>query len=186
MENASDALIIAGSVLLLIIALTVSISSFSNLKTQVDELVSTDEKLDYSTIDGEYLGYLKSKESTETRIVEVETIISAIRRIRGEGYTIYIEDNDIFNNSEISNYFEANGVVESDYRVNKGDLKAIKLSEAGSLHKCIEKSKTMENFYKILMQNNKKYKEYVGVYQNNTEVSSVNKTTYKIITFVSI
>lgn len=39
MENASDALIMAGSVLLLIIALTVSISSFSNLRLQVAELM---------------------------------------------------------------------------------------------------------------------------------------------------
>ena len=48
MENASEALIMAGSVLLLIIALTVSISSFSRLKVQTDEIVSFSDQVEYT------------------------------------------------------------------------------------------------------------------------------------------
>ncbi len=39
MENATEALMMAASVLLLIIALTVSITSFSNLRIQVAEII---------------------------------------------------------------------------------------------------------------------------------------------------
>ena len=39
MEDATDALIMAGSVFLLIIALSVSISSFSKLKIQTEEIL---------------------------------------------------------------------------------------------------------------------------------------------------
>ena len=48
MENATDALIMAGSIFLLIIALTLSISSFSRVKTQIDDIVLSREKVEYA------------------------------------------------------------------------------------------------------------------------------------------
>ena len=43
MENAVDALKIAGSVLLLIIALTVNISTFSRIKTEFEQIIKNRE-----------------------------------------------------------------------------------------------------------------------------------------------
>ena len=99
MENATDAIIMATSVLLLIIALSVSISSLSNLKTQVQDILSQRDEVDlstYSVKNGEttttsYNNYIKNNTDIDVRKVNAETIITLIRRMRKENYTIYIK-----------------------------------------------------------------------------------------------
>ena len=99
MENATDAIIMATSVLLLIIALSVSISSLSNLKTQVQDILSQRDEVDlstYSVKNGEttttsYNNYIKNNTDIDVRKVKAETIITLIRRMRKENYTIYIK-----------------------------------------------------------------------------------------------
>ena len=39
MENATDALIMAGSVLIFLIALSVCVSSFTTLRTEIDQII---------------------------------------------------------------------------------------------------------------------------------------------------
>ena len=100
MENATDAIIMATSVLLLIIALSVSISSLSNLKTQVQDILSQRDEVDLSTysvkndddtITTSYNNYIKNNTDIDVRKVKAETIITLIRRMRKENYTIYIK-----------------------------------------------------------------------------------------------
>ena len=55
MENATDALIMAGSVLLLIIALTVTISSLSNLRTQAQDILMERDRLEIAQDSKEYI-----------------------------------------------------------------------------------------------------------------------------------
>lgn len=90
MENAVDALIMAGSVLLLIIALSVSISSFTKLRVQVDEIVKTEQTVDLAKDeDGNYINYITNS-ADDVRTVKAETIISSIRRVPKENFVVCI------------------------------------------------------------------------------------------------
>lgn len=192
MENATDALIIAGSVLLLIIALTVSISSFSNFRMQFDEIVSQDDALELTKdTNGEYLNYLKSNDE-DVRTVGIETVISSIRRIRKENYVIYI----CLTKSSMPNVSDEIKVTTKKnqlyYIDKKNKIKnlttsgqeVIKLTMVGIGNQHVENDDEIAEIYKTLK--NSQFKEYIGIYQNKTDkgVSEANKTTYRIITFV--
>lgn len=192
MENATDALIIAGSVLLLIIALTVSISSFSNFRMQFDEIISQDDALELTKdTNGEYLNYLKSNDE-DVRTVGIETVISSIRRIRKENYVIYI----CLTKSSMPNVSDEIKVTTKKnqlyYIDKKNKIKnlttsgqeVIKLTMVGIGNQHVENDDEIAEIYKTLK--NSQFKEYIGIYQNKTDkgVSEANKTTYRIITFV--
>ena len=102
MENIIDALYMGTAVLIFIVALTVSISSFSSVKTEVEKMVNDREAAEMATdSSGRYLNYMQA--GTDIRTVDASTIISSIRRIREESYTIYIsfKDNTIDSLSDI-------------------------------------------------------------------------------------
>lgn len=171
MENATDALIMAGSVLLLIIALTVTISSLTALKTETQDMLNDRDQLLATTDESGYINYLKSGgEESDTRIVGIETVMSSIRRMAKEDYTVYIKTNNPI--SELNN----------DLKVN-GDSKFIKLSLSGVGNRYVNDKNVTNTIYSKL--NLAKFKEYIGIYQNKTAegVSDANKATYKIITY---
>ena len=60
MENATQALIMAGSVLLLIIALTVTISSLSNLRTQAQDILMERDRIEITQDSKGYINYIKN------------------------------------------------------------------------------------------------------------------------------
>lgn len=188
MENATDALIMAASVLLLIIALTVSISSFSSLKAQVDGIVGERQQLQIvkDTTTGGYLNYLKSSNDTDVRRVGIESVISSLRRLKKEQYTMYI----CLTSSPIGL-----SVLPEELRPEGEELtrvkqkftttsKVIKLTKASTGYKYINDENVINTLYKELKD--LKFKEYIGIYQYKTSegVSDANKETYKIITFV--
>lgn len=92
MENASEAIIMAGSVMLLLIALTISISSLANIKTQTQSILDSRDQVDMSQDqNGDYINYIATKDSSEdVRSVGVDGIISELRRMKKENFTIYI------------------------------------------------------------------------------------------------
>lgn len=108
MENAVDAIYIAGAVLLMLVALTVGISSFSTQIAKVEEIVQADERLDIVTTTSgttEFLNYITYNKST--RDVGVETIVNSLYRSYKENYTVYIKlksytgiSNDIIKTAE--------------------------------------------------------------------------------------
>lgn len=172
MENATDALIMAGSVLLLIIALTVTISSLSNLRTQTQDLLDDRDQLLATTDENGYINYLKSGgEDSDARIVGIETVISSIRRMPKEDYTIFIQSNE--NIAEIP----------SDLKVTVHGKNYIKLSVSGTGNQHVNDKDITGAIYNAFKS--KKFKEYIGIYQNKTAegVSDANKATYKIITY---
>lgn len=195
MENAVDALTMAASVLFLIIALTVSISSFTSLKSQVDEILSTEEETDLAIVevtntDGstsyEYLNYVEMAE--ETRTVTAETVISAIRRISRENYDIYIIGNSVSNISNVSSNF-------GDYYINDGS--SIDLSSVyGSTSSPVLYLTLTDDGYKYITNDNvkliydaikgKSFQEYIGIWRSGADVSDANKVTYRIITYVQV
>ena len=171
MENATDALIMAGSVLLLVIALTVAISSLTNLRMQTQEILSERDQLMITSDEAGYINYLRNN-GEDKRTVGIETIITSIRRMTKEDYTIYIKTTKSLNLNAKYN----------DLKVNN-DGKFIRLSLKGTDNKYVNDSELTNSIYENLK--NKRFKEYIGIYQNKTSegVSDANKTTYKIITY---
>ena len=174
MENATDALIMAGSVLLLIIALTVTISSLSNLKVQTQDLLDDRDQLLATTDEnGEYINYLKSGgKDSDTRIVGIETIMSSIRRMPKEGYIVYIQQK----NENLS-------TLPSNLKVTVNGKNYVKLSVSGTEEQNYNDKNVTGAIYSAFKS--KRFKEYIGIYQNKTAegVSDANKATYKIITY---
>lgn len=186
MENITDALYMGTAVLIFIVALTVGISSFSTVKAEVEKMVNDREAAEMATdLSGRYLNYIQA--GTDIRIVDASTVISSIRRIREESYTIYI-------------YFK-NGTVSNTIRSLLYDTTSIKDTvgqKYGTSGNIIEPNKKIlelsltndKNIDKILCKEfyneikDKKFKEYLGIYQNKNVTSSANKLTYRIITFV--
>ena len=170
MENATDAIIMAGSVLLLIIALTITISSLTTLRTETQDMLDDRDQLLVTTDETGYISYLKSS-NNDTRTVGIETIISSIRRLRKEDYTVYIlPESDIDVSSDIK------GVIDGK--------KYIKMSLSSVGDRYVEDDEVIYKLYKNLK--NARFIEYIGIYQNATSegVSDANKATYKIITYV--
>lgn len=88
MENAAEALKIAGSMLMFIIALTVGIASFGQVRQAADSaLYDLDEEMMY--VDGEYY-YTE----TATRQVGIETVIPTVSRVFNETYKVIFDFQD--------------------------------------------------------------------------------------------
>ena len=184
MENAVEALHMAGSVLIFVLALTLAISSYSNVLAQADRIFTSEERVDYAYMTDEdgnisYLNYIMN--SSDIRTVGAETLISSIRRVANENYRIYILANEI-DWEDLG--LEISSAIEQRYNDTV-------LISAGSDIVEISLSGNNRNVSQILTQEfynaikDKKFKEYLGIYQNNSEnVAEVNRTTYRIITYV--
>lgn len=82
MENATQALIIAFTVLVFVIALTVSMVSLNSVKRVSDSILYTKDETNYYTYTD-----VKGK-ATENRIVGLETIIPTLYKYHKENYTV--------------------------------------------------------------------------------------------------
>lgn len=181
MENAVDALVMAGSVLLFIIALTVGISSFSKLRQNIDEIVSYTETVDFAKDSGGYINYLESKNNEAIRVVGIETVMTSAYRSIKENYTVYIDvkNLDLRNISNLD-YLSAseNMSIGSDgYVIVKND-RLIKFNVNNNKNP----SAVFKNLYNQIKD--KKFYEYLGEYQNAGETTTDNKQTQRIITYV--
>lgn len=88
MENAVEALKMAAAVLVFVIALGISISSFSEVR-QVSETVINYNDREF------YTDYVKNNNGSTERIISAETMIPAIYRAYKENYIIIIEDSSL-------------------------------------------------------------------------------------------
>ena len=105
------------------------------------------------------------KNNDKNRSVGADTVISSIRRISRESYTIYI-DGDAAN--------------LSGFKTEGGFLK---LGTAGTNYKNLTNEKIGQIYEAI---KGKYFEEKIGIYQEKTSngVSSANKQTHRIITYV--
>ena len=96
MENASDALIMAGEMLIFIVALTVCISSFTKVRVEIDKIVGQKETVQMAKNEEnqEYVNYIKSKKNNSIRVVGAETLFPSMYRAIKENYVIYIKLKD--------------------------------------------------------------------------------------------
>ncbi len=89
MENAVEALKMAGSVLLFVMALSIAMLSFTQARTAIGTLVEYSDR-EYSTIEDDDRFYYRKSTDTE-RYVGIETIIPTIYRAFSESYKIVFE-----------------------------------------------------------------------------------------------
>ena len=87
MENASQALIMAFSIIIFVIALTISVSMFSMARATSDFVIFKSDKTNYYT-------YNIVDENTEknTRVVGMETIVPTLYRYYKENYRVEFYD----------------------------------------------------------------------------------------------
>lgn len=169
MEDAVEALYMAAAVLLLLIALTVSISSFTKAKVKVEQMNEAETGIDLAKDDtGQYINYMSK--TSGNRIVGADTVISTIRRISRESYTIYISG-------------EARSLATAQDSGFEKENEFLKLGTAGTNYKNLNNQKIAQIYNAI---KNHTYEEKIGIYQENTAtgVATANKQTHRIITYI--
>lgn len=184
MENASDALVMAGQVLIFIIALTICISSFTTLRAEVNRIVGQDEVVKVAKGTNGYVNYIESRSNGSARVVGAETVISSMYRAIKENYVIYIK-------LKPENYNNIDGIVTvtnatKDVVINgtnvitNGD-KIIKVTIGIDTNQYVDKV-LREGFYNRIKDFN--FNEYLGEYKNGSQVTIENKQTKRVITYV--
>ena len=208
MENAVDAIYIAGAVLLMIVALTVSISSFSTQIASVEEIVQADERLDVVETAGgtDFLNYITYNKST--RDVGVETIVNSLYRSYKENYTVYIKFKNASSYTNVDSKIKTKATkqqkdIDGNIIINVNDnILVFKITTEYNLQNAKERLNSIlapihatnnpngSDLYRKMI--GKKFTEYIGtLYQNDIgsgtrteEISDANKTIIRIITYV--
>lgn len=157
MENATDALKMAASVLMFIMALSVAIVSFGNVRKTADAILDIrDRETEY--IDGNFY-YKESKENART--VGLETVIPTIYRVYFENYRIVFEnldDEPLYTNKKDK---------------DNGDRKSLDLSYETNIINGQDTSKIKLLLNAIVYGINEEYKEeYTNLYGRNVELPS--------------
>lgn len=212
MENAADALKMAGSVLLFVIALSVSILAFTQARESADILLSYSDR-ESLTIEGDSRFYYLNDSKNTNRYVGKETIIPAIYRAYKENYKIIFDVKDgyyLFKKKDSSGVWQKINKIDlaeqsigsdADSRqfVN-GILYGVDPSEKNNFEQKFNIQLNNESLYNYL--NVKKFKESLGTYyiedlktytENNpttdgtstSELSDVNKTEKRVITYTA-
>lgn len=187
MENTSDALIMAGQVLIFIIALTVCISSFSTAKTGLDGVISRTDTVKYVKGENGYINYIQSSENGAIRKVGVETIISSMYRAIKENYVIYIKlknSDNIFtphNDVVVDKYIAKNELVINNKKVIRNGDSLIKVTIGNDTNQQVN-TILRNSLYNQL--HNLSFYEYFGEYKDAGEANIEDKTTHRIITYI--
>lgn len=206
MENAAEALKMAAAVLIFVLALSISINSFSEVR-QTSQTILNYRDREYETT------YVEDNGSTE-RLVGAETIIPSIYKIYQENYKI------IFNINSIG-YLYKKKITEGenkgqDEEINYIDLQKEVLGNESQKQRFIqailygvnsfkEKSDVEKEFKNLGIEFNNpnggifekikniKYKESLGVYYQEevdsdsaSKISENNKTKKRVITYSDI
>ena len=182
MDNASEALIMAGQILIFIVALSVCISSYSTLRAGIDNVITQTETIQFAKDTEGYINFIESKNDDATRIVGAETVISSMYRAIKEDFTMYLKLKD-------DTFTGVKAVLESNidnYEVKFNyDEKSIKITISNDAN-YRSHSLLKNGLYEKIKD--KKFKEFLGEYQEKTNdgVSSENKQTKRIITYEEI
>ncbi len=114
-ENIADALLMAASVLIFVVALTIIFSLISQAKTTADAvLYSYDDTKYYSDDDFEGITFTTAKQSDINRTVTMETIVPTVYRYNKEHYGVTIMKND---GTIIARFDEATESIVNNWEV---------------------------------------------------------------------
>lgn len=191
MENASDALIMAGQMLIFIVALTVCISSFTTVRAEVNRIIGENEEIRMAKDGDTYINYIESKKSSSTRVVGSDTVVASMYRAIKENYVIYIkfeQDNPIYERKDIK---IIKATVDSETKSSGNSIikegeKLIKVTIGSDSNQEVDKILRSSGLFEQIRGKN--FNEYLGEYQkaSNSGVSSENKEVYRIITYVEV
>lgn len=173
MENAVEALKMAGSVLLFVIALSVAILAFTTSRESLDKIIKYSDR-ESLRIDNDSRFYYLANDSDTKRYVGNETIIPAIYRAYKENFKIIFE----FNDSSYFLYQKSKGTnVETINRIDlaketiANDLDSIEFLNGIIYHKYNVNEATYKTKFKIHDLPTKSLYDYI---------SNKLKTNYKI------
>lgn len=199
MENAVEALKMAGAVLIFILALSVAILAFSQTREAIDVVLKYSDR-EYWTIEGDSRFYYLANANDTERYVGLETIIPTIYRAYNESYKIifknFPEEYYLYKDTSnkeickigsddetgISDSLDfVNGIVYGKYDEKKNNF------GRGSHQRQLPS----ESLYSYLERILKTYKikETLGTYyqqdigEEPSVISDVNKTESRVITY---
>lgn len=175
MENATQAIQIAFSVLVFVVALSISIASFGQANTALQSIVNYNNNRTTYT-------YVEQSEAI-TRKVGIETIIPTMYRAYKENYRVV--------------FYKANGEIFPLYKDNKGneinyiDLEKETWGNEENATKHLDKILNEELYeeikqYTFIEEIGEYYIEDKVSYENTGEISNVaqvNKTKKRVITY---
>lgn len=130
MDNAAEALYMGAAVLVFMVALSLTLSSFSTFRNDLEDLILAEEKVDAaqstdSTGKTSYINYISSSE--ECRTVGIETVANSLYRVYKENYMVVLKLDDYSEftstNGKLKKY--SNMLVEGNgVSLNNGGTKA--------------------------------------------------------------
>lgn len=122
MENAADALIMAGAIFVLVIILSVTVFAFSNARQSLDNITALTDK-ESLAVEGDENYYYVSTDgnSNVARNVGMETIIPAMHRVFYENYKIQF----IFQDPDYYLYIDGNGNKKTTLDLDSPELKTL-------------------------------------------------------------
>lgn len=187
MENASDALIMAGEMLIFIVALTVCISSFTKVRVEIDKIVGQKETVQMAKNEEnqEYVNYIKSKKNNSIRVVRAETLLPSMYRAIKENYVIYIKlNNPGYVDSKINKIPAVRDInINGEKIISAGDP-LIEITIGPNTNQYV--NAVLSTYGLFNQMSGKSFYEYLGEYQEPSSpgVATENKQTYRIITYV--
>ena len=207
MENATEALMMAFAVLIFVLAISISISSFS-LARQTAQIIidSTDREFDYTYVS---TNYDENGRVITSREVGAEAIIPTLYRAYKENYIVRFYDNqgnplNVYQKKDKGQFVKTNEINLENESIGNQQKATLFIDSLlnGSLADNFNNSKNLSNrgFYSIIKEN--KFKEELGIYYiedlvqennssddssySNSEVSDINKTPKRVITYTKV
>lgn len=206
MENITEALKIAFAIMMFILALALSISSFSQARETTDFIITMrDRELEYT--------YIDTTEGVRTRLVSAETIVPTIYKALKENIRIEFYDGaenkiylfrytDYNGNSKIVNYIDLEEQVDTQFVqypvINYGGATGAvevwnNLLGSSRVYVRTDTSKFQQNvgmpLYEYFLKN--QFEERLGeYYQEDAAIGAVsdtleiNKTKKRVITYI--
>ena len=202
MENATDALHMAAAVLIFVLALSISINAFGEVRQTAQTIIQyKDREYDYSYVD---------QAGSTQRKVGIESIIPSIYKAYKENYKIIFETNEINTNIGNGIYQKSDGqggTVEINYidleketigsdKDKEEFIRAILYGNEKGKNPNWETIQLKYSNYGIILKdegiydkiNTKTFNEYLGIYYQDetdgkTNTPQSNKVEKRVITY---
>lgn len=190
MENVTDALYMGFAVLAFVLAITITISAFSQVITVSNYIVDTqDRETSYTYVDYD----------NTNRIVSVETIVPTLYRAYEENYIIRF----FYSNGQPINFLETrlDGTWTETNQINLRQMNLGSQERANELvgellNGTVNENDIFNNMFELqgyslydIIENNK-FEETLGIYYEEdlaeNETDDVNKTEVRVITYTQI
>ena len=198
MENATEALYMAAAVLIFMLALSLTLSSFSSFRNDLDRLITAEQRVDEAAITDSsgktsYINYISS--DSELRTVGIETVANSLYRVYKENYMVVmkLKDYSAFestgNLKDFSNLIKKgtdNRVENQIYYKNNQSKYTIINNTDNVLVFNIPSSRNDPDYinkaldaglYNLLKD--KTFTEYTGIYYETDTIKDLNDTDWK-------